>query len=88
MSLPHHRLHAEVSVTEHILWISKLPEILGELSMCEQCVPTRLSFFFFSAHAREPGNEARVNSKSMPLGVYVDFSLDSLKDTRLLATIL
>ena len=47
---------AEVSVTEHILRkISKFPEILGELSMHKQCVPGS----FFSAHALEPGNEAR-----------------------------
>ena len=36
--------------------ISKFPEILGELSMCKQCVPGS----FFSAHAQEPGNEASV----------------------------
>ena len=35
--------------------ISKFPEILGELSMRKQCVPGS----FFSAHALEPGNEAR-----------------------------
>ena len=47
---------AEVSVTEQILReISKFPEILGELSMRKQCVPGS----FFSAHAREPGNEAK-----------------------------
>ena len=40
------------SVTEQILW--KFPEILGELSMREQCVPGS----FFSAHAQEPGNKA------------------------------
>ena len=46
---------AEVSVTEQVLReISKFPEILGELSMRKQCVPDS----FFSAHAREPGNEA------------------------------
>ena len=46
---------AEVSVTEQILRkISKFPEILGELSMCKQCVPGS----FLSAHALEPGNEA------------------------------
>ena len=46
---------AEVSVTEQILWkISKFPEILGELSMCKQCVPGS----FLSTHALEPGNEA------------------------------
>ena len=36
--------------------ISKFPEILGELSMCKQCVPGS----FFSAHAQEPGNEANI----------------------------
>ena len=47
---------AEVSVTEQILrTISKFPEILGELSMRKQCVPGS----FLSAHALEPGNEAR-----------------------------
>ena len=35
--------------------ISKFPEILGELSMRKQCVPGS----FFSAHAQEPGNEAK-----------------------------
>ena len=35
--------------------ISKFPEILAELSMHKQCVPGS----FFSAHALEPGNEAR-----------------------------
>ena len=45
----------QVSVTEQVLReISKFPEILGELSMRKQCVPGS----FFSAHAREPGNEA------------------------------
>ena len=34
--------------------ISKFPEILGELSMCKQCVPGS----FFSTHALQPGNEA------------------------------
>ena len=34
--------------------ISKFPEILGELSMRNQCVPGS----FFSVHAQEPGNEA------------------------------
>ena len=33
----------------------EFPEILGELSMRKQCVPSAL----FSAHAQEPGNEAR-----------------------------
>ena len=46
---------AEVNVTEQVLQqISKFPEILGKLSMRKQCVPG----FLFSAHAREPGNEA------------------------------
>ena len=45
----------EVSVIEQILRkISEFPEILGELSMHEQCVQGS----FFSAHALEPGNEA------------------------------
>ena len=48
---------AEVSVTEQVLQkISKFPEIPGKLSMRKQCVPGS----FFSAHAREPGNEAIV----------------------------
>ena len=47
---------AEVSVMEQVLQeISKFPEILGELSMREQCVPGSI----FSAHAQEPGNEAK-----------------------------
>ena len=46
----------EVSVTEQILRkISKFPEILGELSMRKQCLPGSFS----SAHALEPGNEAK-----------------------------
>ena len=46
----------DVSVTEQILRkISKFPEILGELSMRKQCVPGSFS----SAHALEPGNEAK-----------------------------
>ena len=36
--------------------ISKFPEILGELSMHKQCVPGS----FLTAHALEPGNEARI----------------------------
>ena len=35
--------------------LSKFPDILGELSMHERCVPGS----FFSAHAWEPGNEAK-----------------------------
>ena len=47
---------AEVSVTDLILRkISKFPKVLGELSMCKQCVPGS----FFSVHALEPGNEAK-----------------------------
>ena len=47
---------AEVSVMEQILQkISKLPEILGKLSMRKQCVP---GFFSPPTHALEPGNEA------------------------------
>ena len=47
---------AEVSVMEQVLQeISKFLEILGELSMREQCVPGSI----FSAHAQEPGNEAK-----------------------------
>ena len=46
---------ADVSVTEQVLQeISKFPEILG---MHKQCVPGS----FLPAHAREPGNKARVN---------------------------
>ena len=33
----------EVSVTEQIFQIPKFPEILGELSMCKQCVPSSFS---------------------------------------------
>ena len=36
--------------------ISKIQEILGELSMRKQCLPGS----FFSTHAQEPGNEAKV----------------------------
>ena len=42
--------------------ISKFPEILGELSMYKHCVPGS----FLSAHAREPGNEARALVASYP----------------------
>ena len=38
--------------------LSKFLEILGGLSMCKQCVPGFLNFF--SAHARELGNEANM----------------------------
>ena len=38
--------------------ISQFPEILGELSMRKQCVPDS----FLSAHALEPGNEAKPHS--------------------------
>ena len=49
---------AEVSVMEQVLReISKFPEILGKLSMRKQCVPGS----FLPAHAREPGNEAKMS---------------------------
>ena len=38
--------------------ISKYPDILGELSLCKQCI----SGSSFSTHAWEPGNEAIVRS--------------------------
>ena len=43
----------EVSVTEQIL--RKFPEILGELSMCKQCVQGSLFF----ADTQDPGIEAK-----------------------------
>ena len=47
--------------------VSKFPEILGELSMREQCVPDS----FFSAHAREPGSEATCHHEhSVACGVH------------------
>ena len=45
---------AEVSVTEHTS--RKFTEIIGELSMCKQCVPV---FLIFSTHTQEHRNEAR-----------------------------
>ena len=49
--------------------ISKFPEILGELSMCKQCVPGS----FFSAHAQEPGNEATPEMPCAKIPVFADF---------------
>ena len=64
----------------------QIPRNPGKTEHVRTVCTNQALFFFFSTHAREPGNKARVNSTSMPSGVYVDFSLDSLKDTRLLAT--
>ena len=55
--------HMEGSVTTDFMEISKFPEILGELSICKQCVPGSS----FSTHTREPGNEAKlIDMKTLP----------------------
>ena len=65
---------AEVSVTEQVLReISKFPEILGKLSMRKQCVPGS----FLPAHAREPGNEAKVEPATERPSAVVTGQLDA-----------
>ena len=74
--------------TEQIL--PRFPEILGELSMCKQCVLGSFS----SAHAQEPGNEAtHLPEKKRQMGpmchvscyIFNTLELVSLKDKFLLS---